>query len=77
MGVAPMPDDLQARVADGHRLLKALEERLAVMEANAKNLEALTTGVKELRHDFNNVRLVINVLMAEIDQRDPVNRKKS
>lgn len=72
MSLAPMPDDLKARVAEANELLRTFEKRLAEMEANTKNLELLASGIKELRHDFNNVRLVINALMTEIDQRDPV-----
>jgi len=76
MPLAPMPEDLKARVAEANDLLRAFELRLAEMEANIKNAEVLATGVKELRHDFNNVRLVINALMTEIDQRDPVPPRK-
>jgi hypothetical protein len=77
MPLAPMPEDLKARVAEGNELLRTFERRLAELETTAKNAETFTTGVKELRHDFNNVRSVIVALMTEIDQRDPVPPRKA
>jgi len=74
----PMPEDLRRRVIEANDLLEALERRAAALESGTKaQLESMTLEVKQLRHDFNNMRQVINVLMAEIEARDPVENKPS
>jgi len=74
----PMPEDLRRRVIEANDLLEALERRAAALESGTKaQIESMTLEVKQLRHDFNNMRQVINVLMAEIEARDPVENKPS
>ncbi len=77
MPLPGMPDDLKQRVAEANDMLDAIEKKLAALEATSKKqLEAMAGEVKELRHDFNNARSVINALMFEIDQRDPMTTRK-
>jgi predicted nucleic acid-binding Zn-ribbon protein len=74
MPLPGMPEDLKSRVIEANNLLDAFEQRLGELEAN---ISRLVTGneIKELRHDFNNARTVINSLMTEIDQRDPIRKQ--
>jgi hypothetical protein len=74
----PMPEDLRRRVIEANELLEVLERRASALESGTKaQIESMTLEVKQLRHDFNNMRMVINVLMAEIEARDPVENKPS
>jgi hypothetical protein len=67
-----IPEDLCRRAREAVQQLDSIEQRMCSLEGHAKQVETMPAQVKELRHDLNNALTVIRMLMAEVDQRVPV-----
>lgn len=76
MALATMPEDLrahiEAKLEDVLKLLDEIEKRLISVEAQVKATAPLPTQVRELWHDFNQVRQTVVLLVEELEQRMPV-----